>query len=106
MADACSVPNADVLLAGWRFGGQPVGMAGGDAVCAPRCCGRVEYVVGAGVAGVTELVGQVDAAEDPHAGDGASRLSGSRSARLRPIGCYTARRSDGIAVISAALLAP
>jgi hypothetical protein len=52
-----SVLNADVLLAGRRFGGQSAGMAVGDAVGAPRCCGGIEYVVEAGVAGVTKLVG-------------------------------------------------
>jgi hypothetical protein len=57
-----SVLNADVLLAGRRFGGQPAGVAGGDAVGAPRCCGGVEYVVETGFTGVTftgvtELVG-------------------------------------------------
>jgi hypothetical protein len=52
-----SVLNADVLLAGRRFGGQSAGMAGGDTVGAPRCGGCVEYVVETGVAGATELVG-------------------------------------------------
>ena len=34
---------------------------GGDAVCAPRRRGCVEYVVGPDLSSVTELVGQVDA---------------------------------------------
>jgi len=51
------VLNADALLAGRRFSGQSAGMAGGDAVGASRCGVGVEYVVEAGVAGVTEFVG-------------------------------------------------
>ena len=43
------VLNADALLAGQRFGGQSAGVAGGDAVGAPRCGGGIEYGLGGGV---------------------------------------------------------
>jgi hypothetical protein len=37
---------------------QPTGLTGGEAVCAPRCGGCVQYVVGSCVAGGTELLGK------------------------------------------------